>query len=721
MSHATQSLFAAALEGLLDETGLFSRAEWGEVLGVSQPAISQWVKDRTIPRADNLSMILLTLERSSEIPTGPLDNFRKIAELPAIEVSPHGRRMLPTVDAYMTRPANSDLASDLAKLSPEAQATLLEKRFPPMHGSSSLDPWIEPIAASSSAGSSQSTLRQQSPSIASVGHYGLGKLVWSQASSVPESRTPYFTPTFRIHRANRPEEPIGAAVRWDEIAQNSIRLVVHGEPGCGKTSLLSHLLRAVTNREGVPVDAWGDRFPVFVPLHRMPPVRNVEELWNVLGDAIPSARRDRILLLLDGFDEVPMNRREGLADALSGFSANCPDTAVVVTSRPTHDVRQLQHFTHCSLQPPSDSRLLALAYKEVSTVLAGSEEQWYDSILRIGSCFRERPDVFHAVRNPLLLTYAARQFARTTLTSCHDTDLLDSCLGLLLERWDQEKEVERPRSRWTSSSPRAFSQWFGGLCYRSLVHQEADFAYEQVARWFADDPDRTPDEEDLRSVSELTGIIQPSTDSRWRFSHKIFQEYLAARYIIEGSCDIREYLKGSLDKPWISSVLRFACSITNDSTPLLCLVLDTPTCNRSGQILTLADMIAQQIRASRDVIDKSCDHIAMGLEDYFDGWGVATTEEECGVFPEPKWRLAARNEKKKPDSIGFGKQVLHTVKAVHRARSSPARTSLANRLARSPNEVVRGLGESMSVAGYMEGRSFSRGERELFTAEVCEI
>ncbi len=35
MSHATQSRFAAALESLLDETGLFNRAEWAEVLGVS--------------------------------------------------------------------------------------------------------------------------------------------------------------------------------------------------------------------------------------------------------------------------------------------------------------------------------------------------------------------------------------------------------------------------------------------------------------------------------------------------------------------------------------------------------------------------------------------------------------------------------------------------------------------------------------------------------------
>jgi hypothetical protein len=257
-----------------------------------------------------------------------------------------------------------------------------------------------------------------------------------------------------------------------------------------------------------------------------------------------------------------------------------------------------------------------------------------------------------------------------------------------------------------------------------LIRQEADFTYEHVARWFADEPDKAPDEADLQAVSELTGIIQPFTGNRWRFTHETFREYLAARYVVESSRDASEYLKPTLGMPWTSSVLRFACSITNDATPLLQLVLDAPGLGKSTQMSMLADMVAQRIHASRDVIGKSCDRIVSWLEEHFDGWRVATGEEESEVFPEPKWRLAARNRHTKktgPTEARPDKQVLQAVKAMHRARLGPAMQPLTNRLASSTNEVVRGVGESLSVEGYFEGRSFSRGESDLFAAEVCEI
>jgi hypothetical protein len=136
---------------------------------------------------------------------------------------------------------------------------------------------------------------------------------------------------------------------------------------------------------------------------------------------------------------------------------------------------------------------------------------------------------------------------------------------------------------------------------------------------------------------------------------------------------------------------------------------------------TLANIVAQRIQASREVIETSCDHIVSCLEEFFADWQVAT-EEESDVFPEPKWRLAARREHSKRSGSSDGpKQVLQTVKALHRARLSQTKEPLANRLAQSSNEIVSGFGESISIEGYMEGRTFTRGETSLFATEVCEI
>jgi len=96
------SPFALALTRLLDETSYFeSRSEWARFLGVTTSALSQWVHDRTVPRADLLRMILDALRSSTGVPKDVLDAFDDVAARPARDVSPLGERMAPTVREYL--------------------------------------------------------------------------------------------------------------------------------------------------------------------------------------------------------------------------------------------------------------------------------------------------------------------------------------------------------------------------------------------------------------------------------------------------------------------------------------------------------------------------------------------------------------------------------------------------------------------------------------------
>lgn len=126
-----RSSFASALADLLDRTTLFTRAEWARFLGVSEPAISQWVNDKTIPRADVLSGILDVLRNSSDVPGAPLEAFDVVAGRPAASVSPLGQRMLPSVADYMREGTFEQLGRGLREL-PTAQriAVLTEGSWP---------------------------------------------------------------------------------------------------------------------------------------------------------------------------------------------------------------------------------------------------------------------------------------------------------------------------------------------------------------------------------------------------------------------------------------------------------------------------------------------------------------------------------------------------------------------------------------------------------------
>jgi hypothetical protein len=98
------SKFSAALKGLLDDTNLFSREDWAEVLGIPSLMIEMWVQDKAVPPGNYLNMLVKTLETSLGTPEEPLEVFRSMALLRATEVSPLGMRMLPTVMEYMNRP-----------------------------------------------------------------------------------------------------------------------------------------------------------------------------------------------------------------------------------------------------------------------------------------------------------------------------------------------------------------------------------------------------------------------------------------------------------------------------------------------------------------------------------------------------------------------------------------------------------------------------------------
>jgi hypothetical protein len=78
--------FKIALANLIDETDTFTRSEWSKYLLVSEAAISQWVKGKTMPKAEYLSSVLLYLENFEKKHIQEyLLEFHRIADLPIEE------------------------------------------------------------------------------------------------------------------------------------------------------------------------------------------------------------------------------------------------------------------------------------------------------------------------------------------------------------------------------------------------------------------------------------------------------------------------------------------------------------------------------------------------------------------------------------------------------------------------------------------------------------
>src|SRR5712691_1572792 len=121
-----RSKFAATLALLIDDSGLFERKEWAEILGVSTAAISQWINDHTLPMPEHLRMIVSTARRHGKaVKPEILAAFDELAQGPAAEISPFADRIGTSLNAYMTRPLLDNFLIDFGRVRPEIQEKLL--------------------------------------------------------------------------------------------------------------------------------------------------------------------------------------------------------------------------------------------------------------------------------------------------------------------------------------------------------------------------------------------------------------------------------------------------------------------------------------------------------------------------------------------------------------------------------------------------------------------
>ncbi|MEM7202476.1 MAG: SUMF1/EgtB/PvdO family nonheme iron enzyme [Planctomycetota bacterium] len=152
--------------------------------------------------------------------------------------------------------------------------------------------------------------------------------VWVELAVDPQAAAPRLPDKVLRRGGTRLDDLLAPATRW----------LLRGDPGSGKTTLLRHQAATLAEAGGLP----------FVPLYLslpqllhagLPPERYIEQelgtagfvgLGRVLADL---ARDARLLVLLDGLDEVPAERRSQTDNALLELHRAWPRTPVVVASR----------------------------------------------------------------------------------------------------------------------------------------------------------------------------------------------------------------------------------------------------------------------------------------------------------------------------------------------------------------------------------------------------
>ena len=332
--------------------------------------------------------------------------------------------------------------------------------------------------------------------------------------------------------------------------------VILGQPGAGKTTSMKYLCQQLLYDDSV-----GSRFnfPIRIIFRDLNIPSNfssssliVDELYRILGlsHSFDKEREKslkdkekgdikkklvwtmleslRVLLILDGFDELAHNGSRAIAiQEIRDLVSHLDSSAVLVTSRTSDFFYDIENADQYEIAALTKSQITKFATKWLGDAQTGNQfaQKIYQS-----------PFADTAIR-PLTLAHLCAIYERIGDIPEKPKTVYRKIVNLLLEEWDQQRSVKR------SSKYAQFEvdRKFDFLCSLAYVlttkFQKAVFSEKELKQAYSQiylDYDLRGDQAQ-HVVNELethTGLVVESAYERFEFAHKSLQEYLSAEHIV---------------------------------------------------------------------------------------------------------------------------------------------------------------------------------------------
>jgi len=384
--------------------------------------------------------------------------------------------------------------------------------------------------------------------------------------------------------------------------QRNRRLVIIGDPGCGKTTLISYLgltyARTLTGTEDLVQERLGlkeaSTLPIMLPLrnlgyhlrekHPNPSKDGPSILLDDLREYYAAQQiilpeeffgtyldKGEAVLLLDGMDEVADPAlRQRVARLIERFASRFEKCRFVVTSREVgyegasriggeFGLAKVREFDSGEVR-----QFVRDWTRVVETTLAGGES---NDIVRMANeqagrliqAIESNPRVADLAVNPLLLTVIALVHRYRAQLPERRSELYEEVVEVLLAHWDEAKGLE--------TRTLIANRELDGGDRRSLLEPVAFWMHEGQKREIERDELRsllvpafknmTVNESDARKAVDVfinlinmrSGLLVERGVGVYSFAHLTFQEYLTARALADRK-DVLDYTLKRLSDPW---------------------------------------------------------------------------------------------------------------------------------------------------------------------------
>jgi predicted NACHT family NTPase len=380
------------------------------------------------------------------------------------------------------------------------------------------------------------------------------------------------------------------------------KLMVMGKPGAGKTTFLQKVALQCIRGE-LPLT----RIPIFIQLRNLAE----ETLGNTItiGDEFSLLdyinqklsdfgisvqhvetllKHGKVLILLDGLDEVRAEHIDTLLKQITKFSETYYQNSFIITCRFAAQPYRFPGFTYVELADFDQTQIEAFAKKWFRTATSKPNQE---EGLNLATQFidklklPENQPIRELTRTPILLNLTVSVFQAKADFPKKRSKLYEAGLDILLVRWDEARGIQRDEIYRKLSLPHKIKL----LSHiAATTFEEGNYFFEKteieqhIADYLTTLPDANIDPETLRLNSEAVlkaieaqhGLLVERALGVYSFSHLTFQEYLTARNIVASPdtatlMEALQRLSTHIREPQWREVFLLTAGLLRNAEPLL--------------------------------------------------------------------------------------------------------------------------------------------------------